>query len=602
MMRSRYLLALLVAVAVLPHAGALRNGFIFDDRAMILSNPAITGLDLQGIWTAPFWPDNPAPGLYRPVTSTSFAIDWALSGGRSWFFIAVNILLHAVATLAALCLLRAVLPSRPGIAWAAAFLFAAHPIHVEAVAWIAARSEMLAAIFFLASYRAWLEAEKRSTIAGAFLPPALWLLAMLSKESAVALPLLLLAHRLGWIEPVSERRGIRARDLGWAVSLALALFLRLWVARVPPAIAIDRVNNPLAFLDPVRRALGAGGVLGSQIPQVLTLEGYSSDYSYAEIMPGARLYIVGAAILAILLAALFLVLRRGRRTPAAWGVLFFLSLWLVIGNALVPIGSVQADRFLYLPILGLLVIAVAAFLRIPGLLSGRRVAIGFLALLVLRCGVGSALRIPEWRDDLSLFTVAVREAPRSVKARSNLAALLLREPSAESGRKALDLIEPVRLLGSDYAPLVQREAKARMFLGELERAAELYRRALDLDADSVEVLIELGNIALELGHGEEALARFEALERTRRSPDHARIGRASALHLLGRHRESADLWLRVVEVLPDSVPVRIACAVNLIAAGDTSRARSVIRVGIAWDQDPRLVEFEKSAFSGGSGD
>jgi tetratricopeptide (TPR) repeat protein len=257
-------------------------------------------------------------------------------------------------------------------------------------------------------------------------------------------------------------------------------------------------------------------------------------------------------------------------------------------NLIIPIGTVQADRLLYLPLLGLLLIPVAAFLRIPHQLTRGRLGLALLILLVLRLGVASAFRSTEWKDDRTLFEAAVRDAPRSLKARANLAAVLLRTESAAAAREALLLTEPVREIGEQFGPLIQREAKARMFLGEHGRARQLYRESLEKGADSAEVLIELGNLALMADDGAEALAAFRAAERTGERSLHVAIGRASALSLLGRYGESAAVWQTIVRALPDSVPVRTAAAWNLREAGRPIEAESLIREGLRRGEDARL--------------
>lgn len=584
------LLALLVCASLLPYVSALRNDFAFDDRPIITDNTAVTGFALGKIWTEPYWP--PAyrmAALYRPVTLTTFAVDWAIGRGRPQAFIVVNLLLHLTVTLLVLRLLRRIFPRQDGVAWGAAFLFAVHPIHVEAVAGIVGRSELLAALCTLLGYSFWLEAEKKKDPGiRALLAPALWLIALLSKESAIALPAILLLHRIGRLEPAS-RRILRRGDVAWIAAAAVAILLRahaLGGLAVPSAPAVD---NPLAPLSPWLRALGAGGVLARQIGQVAIARHFSADYSYAQVDPGASLYLAGGITLTIL-AGLILwasTRRRGRR-PEGWGILFFSLTWIVTSNVIVPIGTGQADRLFYLPVLGIFVAVVGLATRLPALSRSRTTAVAILGVATIVYGARAAARTPQWRNDRTLFEAAARDAPRSVKARCNLATELLHAQTIDGARRALAVLDPVAREAAGYAPYTQAQAKARMFLGETESARDIFRRALRQGADSAEVLIELGNIAMEMEDGKEARACFDLVRRTGKRLDHAAIGHASALAIEGRYGEAADEWLPIVASLPDSVPPRAACAWNLTEAGRASEAVDLVQAGLSRRQDPRL--------------
>ena len=601
-MRPRWFVVAIACAAILPHLGALANGFVFDDQAVIVNNPAVTGFNLHALWTEPYWPHFAGTNLFRPLTSTSYALAWAIGGGKAWVFVAMNLILHAAVTLAALSLLGRVLPRRPGMALASLLLFAVHPIHVEAVVGIVGRAELLAALFSLLSYCLWLDAERDRSGVRSLAAVGLWVLALLSKEGAMGLPLLLLAHRTGLLAPRSPSRRLRMVDLAWPVGLALVILLRVSALGSLAAPHPSSIDNPLAPLDPLRRALGAGGILGRQLLQLLLGTGFSADYGYLEVTAGPRLYAAGMLTLIGLGLGLAFALTRGRKSPEGWGIAFFFAFWVVTSNLVLPIGTVQADRLLYFPLLGLLVVAVSAANRIPLRLVGRYVLPIVLTVSAASCfAVRSALRTREWRDDRTLFEAAVRETPRSLKARSNLAAIILQEKTPEAAKRALAILEPVSTYAAHFGPFLSWQAKALMFLGQNERSRELYRQSLQFGADSAHVLVELGNLAIMAEDGVEALACFDAVARTGNLPEHAAIGRASALATLGRYDEAADAWLPVVASLPDSVPVRTACAWNLTQGGRAPEAAQLVREGLERSNDPRLWSSLARALLGGAG-
>jgi|GEM_PF-6452684 len=579
---------LLACAAVLPYLPALGNEFAFDDAPIIVNNAAVTHFNLKDLWTQPYWPAvYHTARIYRPLTVTTFAIDWAFGQGKPWIFVAVNIALHLLVTLLVLRLIRRILPRQPEVAWVTAFLFAVHPIHVEAVVGIVGRSELLAAAFTLLGYLLWLDGERDGRPARSLEACGLWLLALLAKESAVALPAVLFLHRIGRSEPRSTRV-FRRVDLAWPAALAVALALRAHALGGLATPVTNLIDNPLAHVGPLQRTLGAGGVLGRQIFQIIFARRFSADYSYAEIHPDAALYRGGVAVLIPLIAAIAWAWRRGRGRTAGWGILFFFLTWLVTSNLLLAIGTCQADRLMYLPVLGLFVAATAIASHLATRLRARRFAAPLAILLIVAYGARAAVRTPQWHDDQTLFEAAVRDAPRSVKARVNLATGLLHDESPETARRALEILDPVAKDGVVFGPYLQQEAKARMFLGQSDPARLMFQDALLKGADSAEVLIELGNIAIEKEEGKEALVCFDLARRTGNLRQHADIGHASALAIMGRYGEAADAWLPLVTALPDSVPVRTACAFNLTKAGRTSEAISLVRAGIERRKDARL--------------
>lgn len=583
----RWALALLAVTALAPHIGALGNAFVFDDNGVIVRNESVTQMRIGEIWTGPYWPHLTDTNLYRPVTSSSFALSWAMGGGSPAVFIATNLLLHVAVTLLAFGLLRRIFPERRGLALCASLLFAVHPIHVEAVVGIVGRAELLAALFGIASYRIWLDSEQRRgfthTLAAAFL----WLLAILSKEGAIAIPGLFLLHRLGLVAPASVNRRFRWSDLVWPAALVVAIALRMNALDGLSAPRVNRIDNPLAELAPHLRILGAGGVLLRQLGQILCLIPFSPDYSYAEVRPGSPLYAGGGAVLLLAGAALVYAMLRGRSNPAGFGILFFFFAWIVTSNIGVAIGTVQADRIFYLPSLGIFLVAAAGAARI---LAGRQRVYGIplLAFATIGFGASSWIESGKWRAEQTLFEVALKAAPRSVKVRSNLAAIYLKQRDAETGRKVLALLAPAETDARGFGSYLHWKAKATLYTGDRDSAKQLFREALAARADSSETLVELGNIAIMEGDGVEAMRAFDHVARIGRLAMHSRIGRASALSLQGRYEESASEWIGIVRALPDSIPVRVACAWNLRKAARAREAAEILRDGLAAADDGRL--------------
>src|SRR5207245_10904557 len=183
-MSAKRLYAAVAACAVLVSLGALWNRFAWDDTFIILGSDLVKSS--SGWWRAfasVYWPPAIGGGMYRPLTLATYVLDWHLDGVV--LFHAVNVLWHAVAAL-----LVAVLTRRwagDAAALVAGVVFAVHPVHVEAVANVVGRAELMAAVFTLLAVYA---AVVRHSVAWS---TACWILGLLSKETAAVAPALMAA-------------------------------------------------------------------------------------------------------------------------------------------------------------------------------------------------------------------------------------------------------------------------------------------------------------------------------------------------------------------------------------------------------------------------
>ena len=197
---KRIALGLGAAMAALVFANAVGNGFVLDDRGIIVGNPLVTSPATA--WRAfalPYWPVELGGGQYRPLGIVSFALDWLISGGDARWFHAVNVLWHVAATVLVWLLAAELLA--PMAAAFAALVFAVHPVHVEAVSSVVGRLEPMATVFILLAL---LAHRKRS-----YWAPLWFALALLAKESAIVLIALTCAHDL--LLERDRRAAFRAR-------------------------------------------------------------------------------------------------------------------------------------------------------------------------------------------------------------------------------------------------------------------------------------------------------------------------------------------------------------------------------------------------------
>lgn len=421
--RAALFAALLAVVVYLP---ATQNRFALDDVQIVQRNAAAHSVGAAlGAFADPYWPPEHGVGQWRPVVIGSFALDWQLSGGSTTWLHASNILLHALVT-ALVVLFLARYATVIG-ALAGGILFAVHPVHVEAVANLVGRAELLAAAGLLGALLFARAVRKRRAAQAATWLQETGLLAsvafaLLSKEHAViAIALLWLDERAGAAKPGR----LPIRDY-----VATAVLTGLWL------VARHFVDRGASFgnVAPTFIQLGAVGRISTMLPVVfvvLRLMVWPWDLSYdyrPQVIERTEhptlLGAFGLIVLAALLALAWLAWRRNRGVTL--GLLVFLLAWLPTSNFLFPTGIVLSERTLYLSSVGvaLLTACGADALARRG---GTRAALLAAAVLALPFAARAWTRESVWQSTRRLVLSAMATQPQSYAVRESLAhALWLR--------------------------------------------------------------------------------------------------------------------------------------------------------------------------------
>lgn len=389
---------LVVLSALLATWPARRGEFVYDDHYYVVDNPAVHGE--ASPWTEPLGLEQQA--LWRPLTVASYRAQWAgprQAGGMR----AANLALHAAASVLVLALARRLGIGRGG-SLVAALLFAVHPVHAEAVAWVSGRSELLVTLFVAASWCAHLSAGAGSATASALLLA----LAALSKENAlIALPLFVLMDLALARRPLPVRRWLALAAVLAAVTAARATVLTDPLPADPPFGDVPFVG----------RLLVAARIVGLSV-RLLAWPDPLVVFHARDSLLGTQPALLGACAALIVLAV---AARRASRIAAACLALIPVSLGTVL--QLVPIGATFGERFLYLPsTLGCL----AAGGLIGKLLSRERESGKGHAAGVLLPAMALAVAIPTTRaavavfhDDLSLWAHAAAVTPDVAHVRYN---------------------------------------------------------------------------------------------------------------------------------------------------------------------------------------
>jgi tetratricopeptide (TPR) repeat protein len=444
--------AALCAIALAAYLNSFGLDLAFDGRRMVHDDPRIRAAsaeNLRLILTRDYWYPDRSDRLYRPLTTASFLLNYTILGnaGRAAGYHVLNFLLH-VGNVWLVFALALRLFNRAGPAFLASALWAVHPIGTEVVANVAGRADLLATLCLLGGLVLYLrrnDMPQKSGPLALLVLFALSLAGMLSKETGVLLAALMLLWDVSFAVPLKSRMPAYAAALA---PLPLLLLLRQSVFAANSWTAIPFIDNPLAGAGFWSARWTAIKVLGLDLRLLVWPAGLSFDRSYGEI-PLAGAGDAGAwAALVIVIALLATAIVRRRRDPLLfWAAGFFGITLLPASNLVVLIGSIMAERFLYLPSIAFAIAVTALIFRAS---RDRKGAVYVLAAIILLFAIRTIARNPDWKDDQSIAAAGVATSPRSFRAHRLLAAILYyRDPvrnldsAIREAEAAWSILEPL---------------------------------------------------------------------------------------------------------------------------------------------------------------
>jgi tetratricopeptide (TPR) repeat protein len=591
--RAGLLVVLLLALVAAIYAPALAGGFLFDDHYIVLGSPLVESLKpLKAYFLQPFFTNSAGVALvqsyYRPLVILSFAAQYQWFAGNAAALHATNIALHLLNTLLFyLWLRKRKLGAQSAVVLAA--LWSLYPRLTEAVAWVSGRTDVLAASFVLGALLVWRPSNGRRALAALLI-----FLGLLAKETALAGALALIAEEgvaarergeSGWV-----RRGlIASAPIGTALAAYAALrayavglkgdVISIGVVRRLEAIFEAIARYALALLDPwqpdaVQGSLGrpvwALGLLGVALVIVMALATHRFRHHFrAQAIPALLLFAAGLG----------------------------LSLHLIP----IPSRMVSADRFLYLPLLGLLAWGGPALSRAWRRSAALRVV---TALLIVSFGIATFRRSQKWADEISFWVDQYRrssDVTRYVSA-VELGAVFYRE-----GLYAPGLALSRRAMASDARSTVDAQYNVALCLARSGRAQEARQVFQDLRAHDRRpgaYVTDLALLDLQELHFEDAAKKLYSLVSTQpQARSRKLLARATELGAIYQRLQQSDfgsssrglllkaelfselrrideavaLWRRVLAETADAEAARRALG-YLIELGDIATIQDSIRV------------------------
>lgn len=525
----------------------------YDDNLYVYENPhVLTGLTFDNIIWA-FTTNHSAN--WHPLTWLSLMLDCQLFGANPGWIHLVNVFLHIANTL----LLFAVLKKMTGSLWPSAFVaaaFALHPMHIQSVAWISERKDVLSTLFFMLTLLAYCRYAKQRSKGGYFLAMLTFAFGLMTKPMLITLPFLLLLFdywplgRFGAIK--KKKTDTPQKSFGFLVLEKLPFFvlavvssvITFLVQRSGGAVA-DTTGYPLGS-----RTVNALVSYASYIGKMFWPQNLTVFYPFCIGRSSAWQVVLYALLL---LGILFFVVRLGRKQkylPVGW-------FWF-IGTLVPVIGIIQvgdqawADRYTYIPYIGLFIMIAWG---VPELLSKwqyRKITLGISMVVVLTAlGICTYRQISCWKNSSVLFTHALEVTSNNYLAHSCLA-----QDAYLQGNNALAIEHFTKTLQikPDYPSAVLDLGCVTADQGDLDKAIEYFQKTLLLKTNASLAARAHNNLGIafrEQGRFDESFAHF--VKAVQLMPDYAEAhyGLANALMQQGRLDEAVDHFRAAVRLKPD---------------------------------------------------
>ncbi|MBI5374525.1 MAG: tetratricopeptide repeat protein [Candidatus Schekmanbacteria bacterium] len=508
-LKTNYIYILIIITAFAVYINTLFNEFVFDDVSLVVTNPWIRDIKYTPeIFSSGAWSfEGRDSNYYRPMIHVIYMLIYYTAGLKSSAFHLANIIFHTAASLLVFLIAAKLsgnnLPFRYlSLPLATAMMFATHPVHTEAVAWVVGMFDLSFTFFYLLSFYLYIQSEQKFNMAY-IISVASFFLSALCKEPALTLPVILAAYDYSMSGKSWKTRNIWARYIPYAAVVVVYLVLRY---------------NALGGFFPIEALRGMG--LYDRLINIVVL---FSDYMGKLFIPinlnawhvftretsmATARGIISISILGAFLFLLWLSAKKNR--------LIFLSL-LMIAVPLLPAlyisaltqgnENVFAERYLYLPSFGFTLLAGIIIEALAEKKQNRfTLTATILSVITIFYSAGTISRNFAWKDNYTLWSDSVKKSPNSAKAHELLGFALLKNGKTEDGKQHLqralelnpDLLNETISKGTGYAKK-----------GFLNKAVFEFVAAIAIKPDSAEAHFNLAIAYDSLGWSQMAIDEYK---------------------------------------------------------------------------------------------
>ncbi|MFC1671801.1 tetratricopeptide repeat protein [Planctomycetota bacterium] len=589
--KTLHIFLIIAAIGIIVYANSFQNEFVWDDDYLVLYNTQVqdpslkNALDLFGHNLAKHGQD--VTSFYRPIQELSYMMDFSIWGFEAVGYHLTSLLLH-IGVAFVLFLIAAQLSKDRITGLVASVLYLVHPLHTEAVTYIAGRADSLAALFALLAFYLYamhrtLE-TKPERVTYVTLSSLSFVCALLSRENALILPALLLFYELTFVTEEKWKARI-PRLLPFFSLTAIYGALRLTVLNFGHPVA--RIPEDVGFYERVLtffRAF-AGYVRLIFVPLDLHME-RNPLYSRSILDPKV---LVSVVLLAIVIGVTILL--RKRRTLVHFGLGWFLITLFPSSNIPFVLNAPMAEHWLYIPLMGIAVTGASLLTSAARALSKKEMTGDVLACVAAAAitvyfSVLTVIQNRTWHDNETLYTYTLqygesprvrynlantyRETGRFLDAIKGYEMVLTMDPSFYSAHfnlgltygalrdldRAIAKFQQTLVLKKDHPGAYSAMGTAFMMKEMPEKAIECYTRAVEIKPDSKEVWYALGNVYSRQKQHDRAEKAFRRLAELDPGSHHVWNTLAECLRRQGKTKEAVETWKKSLEINPGQLTIR----------------------------------------------
>ena len=477
-------------IAILVYIPSFNADFTLDDILIVEENSYIQSSDkLPKIWTSHYWAgkvDATDKGLYRPLTLSSYNVQYALSGASATAFHTVNIFLHGLVCLALMWFVSLLFGDQK-LTFLSGILFAVHPIHTEAVSGIVGRAEIMAALFILLamiSYHQWNKSGKMKWLG--------WLLlsttaAITSKEHGFLIPAIIGLQETYYF--FSSKKYYLKDQKKWIAWLSVTVLSAIWWIFRGTITGPTAAHEMWFAVSPADRMATALRTTAEYMGMNVLPLSLSADYWITEVPIvsfGNAAVLFSIVLILGLLIITFLI--RNRWPLVSWGILFFFLMLLPVSNFLFAAGFLKAERILYIPSIGFIIVLGWILIKLSNLKSGKIPAIGLVCLLILFYIGKTVSRANDWKNNYTLAEATLKTSPDSPRF-NNIMGLELK--ARNQAKEALVYFEKAVQSNPNHVPALVNLGLAYRSAGRLQESADILEKALELNPNTLATYVNL---------------------------------------------------------------------------------------------------------------
>ena len=566
-------LGVILLLTVVTYLPTLNNGFTeWDDDKYVTKNTAITSFSAENINKMV---TEPYVSNYHPLTMISYAMNYAVHGKEAKGYIATNIFLHLVNTVLVFFFIYLLTAKKWEIASFVALFFAVHPMHVESVAWIAERKDVLYTLFFVGGLISYIEYLKVGKMKFYFFTLLLFIGSILSKPAAVVFPLVLLLLHF-WYGRTFDKKLILQTIPFFALSLAMGIL----TIQAQSATAIGDFEKYTIL----QKIMFASYGLMTYAAKMIAPFHLSAFYPYPEVKKAVPVIYYSAPIIVLAVSALAAWSLKKTKV-IVFGLLFYLvTIALVL--QFVEVGSaIIADRYTYVPYIGLLLIVgygIYQLLQHPKMSSkaAQYGVMGVIWLLAMGCSYLSSQRTTVWKNAETMWSDVIEKYPMRVpvsynnranfyfkrkeykKALPDYDAAIKIRPTYDlalfnrgttylnlgDSEKAMEGFEAAIEANPKYAKAWHNKAIVFYNAKKYKQAIKAYEKSIEIDPNYIISYYRLGLAYNGAGNYAKAVENYDKYLRYKPNDSQTHNGRGVANQQLGKLQEAIQDFSKAIQV------------------------------------------------------